>query len=138
MNYLEEQTDGEAMINSIKNDDQPLPHVTQVSIAGTYSTDQPPLKDNSMWSDQEKKIQKIDRNGYSRKGQKQSPKRQNRTQTGKDRKRQSYSEPKVKSQSPRSTKVNPEKVKVNPDKAEAENEENTTQGSKNVNTLKLY
>nr|GEW71341.1 reverse transcriptase domain-containing protein [Tanacetum cinerariifolium] len=31
MNYLEEQTDGEAMINSIKNDDQPLPRVTQVS-----------------------------------------------------------------------------------------------------------
>nr|GEW33447.1 hypothetical protein [Tanacetum cinerariifolium] len=34
MNYLEEQTDGEAMINSIKND-------------------------KSMWSDQEKRIQKI-------------------------------------------------------------------------------
>nr|GEV72524.1 hypothetical protein [Tanacetum cinerariifolium] len=29
MNYLEEQTDGEAMINLIKNDDQPLPRVTQ-------------------------------------------------------------------------------------------------------------
>nr|GEZ17996.1 hypothetical protein [Tanacetum cinerariifolium] len=36
MNYIEEQMDGEAMINSIKND-------------------------KSMWSDQEKKIQKIDR-----------------------------------------------------------------------------
>nr|GEZ63236.1 MAK10-like protein [Tanacetum cinerariifolium] len=36
MKFLEEQTDGEAMINSIKND-------------------------KSMWSDQEKKIQKIDR-----------------------------------------------------------------------------
>nr|GEV25990.1 hypothetical protein [Tanacetum cinerariifolium] len=36
MNYLEEQTNGEAMINSIKND-------------------------KSMWSDQEKRIQKIDR-----------------------------------------------------------------------------
>nr|GEW06091.1 reverse transcriptase domain-containing protein [Tanacetum cinerariifolium] len=48
MNYLEEQTDGEAMINSIKNDDQPLPCVTQVSIAGTSSTEQPPLKDKSM------------------------------------------------------------------------------------------
>nr|GFC26319.1 hypothetical protein [Tanacetum cinerariifolium] len=47
MNYLEEQTDGEAMINSIKNSDQPLPHVTQVSIAGTTSTEQPPLKDKS-------------------------------------------------------------------------------------------
>nr|GEX59676.1 hypothetical protein [Tanacetum cinerariifolium] len=53
--------DGEAMINSIKNGDQPLPRVTQVSIAGTSSTEQPPLKDKSMWSDQEKRIQKIDR-----------------------------------------------------------------------------
>nr|GEZ68803.1 hypothetical protein [Tanacetum cinerariifolium] len=75
MNYLEEQTDGEAMINSIKNEqtdgeeminsikngDQPLPRVTQVSIVGTSLTEQPPLKDKSMWSDQEKKIQKIDR-----------------------------------------------------------------------------
>nr|GFC37505.1 hypothetical protein [Tanacetum cinerariifolium] len=61
MNYLEEQTDGEAMINSIKNGDQPLPRVTQVSIAGTTSTEQPPLKDKAMWSDQEKRVQKIDR-----------------------------------------------------------------------------
>nr|GEZ74122.1 hypothetical protein [Tanacetum cinerariifolium] len=61
MNYLEEQTDGEAMINLIKNGDQPLPRVTQVSIARTSSTEQTPLKDKSMWSDQEKKIQKIDR-----------------------------------------------------------------------------
>nr|GEU81535.1 hypothetical protein [Tanacetum cinerariifolium] len=60
MNYLEEQTDGEAMINSIKNGDQPLPRVTQVSIAGTTSTEQPLLKDKSMWSDQEKRVQKID------------------------------------------------------------------------------
>nr|GEV56589.1 hypothetical protein [Tanacetum cinerariifolium] len=60
MNYLEEQTDGKAMINSIKNGDQPLPHVTQVSIAGTSSTEQPHLKDKLMWSDQEKNIQKID------------------------------------------------------------------------------
>nr|GEU88620.1 hypothetical protein [Tanacetum cinerariifolium] len=61
MNYLEEQTDGEAMINSIKNGDQPLPRVTQVSIAGSTSTKQPPLKGKSMWSDQEKRVQKIDR-----------------------------------------------------------------------------
>nr|GEZ51488.1 retrotransposon protein, putative, Ty1-copia subclass [Tanacetum cinerariifolium] len=60
MNYLEEQTNGEAMINCIKHGDQPLPLVTQVSIAETSSTEQPPLKDKSMWSDQEKKIQKID------------------------------------------------------------------------------
>nr|GEW40906.1 zf-CCHC domain-containing protein/UBN2 domain-containing protein [Tanacetum cinerariifolium] len=49
------------MINSIKNGDQRLPRVTQVSIAGTSSTEQPPLKDKSMWSDQDKRIQKIDR-----------------------------------------------------------------------------
>nr|GEX98474.1 hypothetical protein [Tanacetum cinerariifolium] len=61
MNYLEEQTDGEAMINSIKNGNQPLPRVTQVSIARTTSTEQPPLKDKSMWSDQEKRVQKIGR-----------------------------------------------------------------------------
>nr|GEY63908.1 hypothetical protein [Tanacetum cinerariifolium] len=61
MNYLEEQIDGEAMINSIKNGDQLLPTVTQVSIVGATSSEQPPLKDESMWSDQEKKIQKIDR-----------------------------------------------------------------------------
>nr|GEZ61635.1 DUF4219 domain-containing protein/UBN2 domain-containing protein [Tanacetum cinerariifolium] len=61
MNYLEEQTDEEEMINSIKNGDQPLPRVTQVSIARTSSTERPPLKDKSMWSDQEKRIQKIDR-----------------------------------------------------------------------------
>nr|GEV00787.1 hypothetical protein [Tanacetum cinerariifolium] len=48
MNYLEEQTDREAIINSIKNDVQPLPRVNQVSIAGTSSTEQPPLKDKSM------------------------------------------------------------------------------------------
>nr|GFC52094.1 hypothetical protein [Tanacetum cinerariifolium] len=60
MNYLEEQTDGEAMINSIKNGDQPLPRVTQVYIVRNTSTEQPPLKDKSMWSDQEKRVQKID------------------------------------------------------------------------------
>nr|GEY37188.1 hypothetical protein [Tanacetum cinerariifolium] len=43
------------------NGDQPLPRVTQVSIARTSSSEQPPLKDKSMSSDQEKKIQKIDR-----------------------------------------------------------------------------
>nr|GEV07787.1 hypothetical protein [Tanacetum cinerariifolium] len=48
MNYLEEQTDREAMINSINNGDQPLPRVTQVSITGTSSTEQPLLKDKSM------------------------------------------------------------------------------------------
>nr|GEY68359.1 hypothetical protein [Tanacetum cinerariifolium] len=61
MNNLEEQMDGEAMINSIKNGDQPLPRVTQVSIVGTTSTEQSPLKDKSMCSDQEKRVQKVDR-----------------------------------------------------------------------------
>nr|GEV28751.1 hypothetical protein [Tanacetum cinerariifolium] len=60
INYRKEQPDREAMINSITNGDQPLPRFTHVSIAGTSSTEQPPLKDKSMWSDQEKKIQKID------------------------------------------------------------------------------
>nr|GEY39557.1 hypothetical protein [Tanacetum cinerariifolium] len=49
MNFLEEQTDGKAMINSIKNGDQPLPRVIQVSIVRTSSTKQPPLKDKSIW-----------------------------------------------------------------------------------------
>nr|GEY12943.1 Gag-Pol polyprotein [Tanacetum cinerariifolium] len=44
----EQQTDGEALINSIKNGDQPLPRFTQVSIAGTTSTEQSFLKDKSM------------------------------------------------------------------------------------------
>nr|GEW01531.1 copia protein [Tanacetum cinerariifolium] len=41
--------DGEAIINSIKNSDQPLLRFTQVSIVVTSSTEQPPLKDKSMW-----------------------------------------------------------------------------------------
>nr|GFC75988.1 hypothetical protein [Tanacetum cinerariifolium] len=49
------------MISSINNGDQPLPRVTQVSISGTSSIEQPPLKDKSIWSDQEKRVQKIDR-----------------------------------------------------------------------------
>nr|GEY02436.1 hypothetical protein [Tanacetum cinerariifolium] len=48
INYLEEQMGEEAMINSIKKGDQPLPRVTQVSIAGTTSTEQSPLKDKSI------------------------------------------------------------------------------------------
>nr|GEW91849.1 hypothetical protein [Tanacetum cinerariifolium] len=32
MNYLEEQTDGEAMINSIQNGDQPLPVIAQKAV----------------------------------------------------------------------------------------------------------
>nr|GEW04994.1 hypothetical protein [Tanacetum cinerariifolium] len=45
MNYLEEQTDGEAMINSIQNGDQPLPVIAQVSLAGTALNAPPTLKE---------------------------------------------------------------------------------------------
>nr|GEY69470.1 hypothetical protein [Tanacetum cinerariifolium] len=45
MNYLEEQTDGEAMINSIQNGDQPLPIIAQVSLAGNAQNAPPTLKD---------------------------------------------------------------------------------------------
>nr|GEZ73763.1 hypothetical protein [Tanacetum cinerariifolium] len=45
MNYLEEQTDGDAMINSIHNGDQPLPVITQVSLSRTAQNAPPTLKD---------------------------------------------------------------------------------------------
>nr|GEX53283.1 copia protein [Tanacetum cinerariifolium] len=45
MNYLEEQMDGEAMINSIQNGDQPLPVIAQVSLAGNAQNAPPTLKD---------------------------------------------------------------------------------------------
>nr|GEZ10764.1 hypothetical protein [Tanacetum cinerariifolium] len=48
MNYLEEKTDGEAMINSIQNGEHPFPVVTQVSLVGTTLNVPPPLKDKSM------------------------------------------------------------------------------------------
>nr|GEY65012.1 hypothetical protein [Tanacetum cinerariifolium] len=45
MNYLEEQTDGEAMINSIQNGDQPLHVIAQVSLAGNAQNAPLTLKD---------------------------------------------------------------------------------------------
>nr|GFA15616.1 hypothetical protein [Tanacetum cinerariifolium] len=60
MNYLEEQTDGEAMINSIQNGDQPLPVIAQVSLAGNAQNAPPTLKDLKFWTAEEKKTQKID------------------------------------------------------------------------------
>nr|GEZ03002.1 hypothetical protein [Tanacetum cinerariifolium] len=45
MNYLEEQTDGEAMINSIQNGDQPFPVIAQVSLSGNAQNAPPTLKD---------------------------------------------------------------------------------------------
>nr|GEW74830.1 hypothetical protein [Tanacetum cinerariifolium] len=61
MNYLEEQTDGEAMINSIQNGDQPLPVIAQVSLARNATNAPPTLKDLKFWTAKEKKTQKIDR-----------------------------------------------------------------------------
>ncbi|GJZ01157.1 hypothetical protein Tco_0519118, partial [Tanacetum coccineum] len=45
MYYLKEQTDGEEMINSIKNGEQSLPVVAQVSLARTAPNAPPTLKD---------------------------------------------------------------------------------------------
>nr|GEZ83615.1 hypothetical protein [Tanacetum cinerariifolium] len=45
MNYLEEQTDSEAMINFIQNGDQPLPVIAQVSLVGNAQNTPPTLKD---------------------------------------------------------------------------------------------
>ncbi|GJW71615.1 retrovirus-related pol polyprotein from transposon TNT 1-94 [Tanacetum coccineum] len=61
MNYLEEQMDGEAMINSIKNGEHPLAVVAQVSLAGTTPNAPPTLKDPKFWTAEEKKTRKIDR-----------------------------------------------------------------------------
>nr|GFD55229.1 hypothetical protein [Tanacetum cinerariifolium] len=55
MNYVEEQTDGEAMINSIQNGDQPLPDIAQVSLAGTAQNAPPTLKDPKFWTTEKKK-----------------------------------------------------------------------------------
>nr|GEY64239.1 hypothetical protein [Tanacetum cinerariifolium] len=50
-----EQTDGEAMINSIQNCDQPLPVIAQVSLAGNAQNAPPTLKDPKFWTAEEKK-----------------------------------------------------------------------------------
>nr|GFB68291.1 hypothetical protein [Tanacetum cinerariifolium] len=61
MNYLEGRTDGESMINSIKNGDQPLPVIASVSLAGTAHNASSTLKDPKFWTAEEKNIRKIDR-----------------------------------------------------------------------------
>nr|GFC56257.1 hypothetical protein [Tanacetum cinerariifolium] len=61
MNYLEEQTDGKAMINSIQNGDQPLPVIAPVLLVGTAQNASPTLKDLKFWTAKEKKTRKIDR-----------------------------------------------------------------------------
>nr|GEX35124.1 reverse transcriptase domain-containing protein [Tanacetum cinerariifolium] len=60
MNYLEEQTDEEAMINSIKIGEQPLHVVAQVSLAKVEQNAPPTLKDPKFLTAEEKKTQKID------------------------------------------------------------------------------
>nr|GEY58918.1 hypothetical protein [Tanacetum cinerariifolium] len=61
MNYLKEQTDGKAMINSIQNGDQPLHVIAQVSLAGNAHNAPLTLKDPKFWTAEEKKTQKINR-----------------------------------------------------------------------------
>nr|GEZ53307.1 uncharacterized protein [Tanacetum cinerariifolium] len=61
MTYLEEQKDGEAMINSIQNGDQPLYVIAQVSLAGNAQNSPPTLKDPKFWTAEEEKTRKIDR-----------------------------------------------------------------------------
>nr|GFB89470.1 hypothetical protein [Tanacetum cinerariifolium] len=61
MNYLEEQTDGEAMTNSIQNGDQPLSIIAQVSLNGNAHNAPATLKDLKFWTAEEKKTRKIDR-----------------------------------------------------------------------------
>nr|GFA06149.1 hypothetical protein [Tanacetum cinerariifolium] len=61
MNYLEEKTDGEAIINSIHNGDHPLHVVAQASLAGTTPNAFPTLKDPKFWTAEEKKTRKINR-----------------------------------------------------------------------------
>nr|GEY83903.1 hypothetical protein [Tanacetum cinerariifolium] len=62
MNYLEEQIDGEAMINSIQNGDQPLPVIAQVSLAGNAQNAPPTFKDpnnktaKDLWDALERKM----------------------------------------------------------------------------------
>nr|GFB62673.1 hypothetical protein [Tanacetum cinerariifolium] len=61
MNYLEEKTDREAMINSIQNGDQTLPVIAPVSLSGTAHNAPPTLKYPIFWTAEEKKTRKIDR-----------------------------------------------------------------------------
>nr|GEY44240.1 hypothetical protein [Tanacetum cinerariifolium] len=53
--------DGEAMINSIQNGDQPLPVIAPVSLPKTAQNKSPTLKDPKFWTAKEKKTRKIDR-----------------------------------------------------------------------------
>ncbi|GKB92137.1 hypothetical protein Tco_0964409, partial [Tanacetum coccineum] len=61
LNYLEEQTDNDAMIQSIKEGEQPLPTVSPMTTAGNAVNVPPVLKDPKLWTAKEKTIQKIAR-----------------------------------------------------------------------------
>nr|GFA61821.1 hypothetical protein [Tanacetum cinerariifolium] len=65
INYLEEQTYGEAMINSIQNGDKLFPVIAQVSLAGNAQNAPPTLKDPKFYTAEEKKTRKIDRHARS-------------------------------------------------------------------------
>ncbi|GJU66596.1 hypothetical protein Tco_1252855 [Tanacetum coccineum] len=58
MNYLEEETNREAMINSIKNGEHPLPIVSQVLLAETAPNAPPTLKDPKFGQLKRKKTRK--------------------------------------------------------------------------------
>nr|GEY34765.1 hypothetical protein [Tanacetum cinerariifolium] len=53
------QKDGEAMINSIQNGDQPLPVIAQVSLAGNAQNTPPTLKDPKFWTAKEKRLERL-------------------------------------------------------------------------------
>ncbi|GJZ28081.1 hypothetical protein Tco_0572728 [Tanacetum coccineum] len=59
MNYLEEQTDGEAMINSIRNGEHPLPVVAQVSLAETAPNAPHTLNGPKFWIAKEKRLKRL-------------------------------------------------------------------------------
>nr|GEY71158.1 hypothetical protein [Tanacetum cinerariifolium] len=56
--FSKEQTDGEAMINSIQNGDQLLPVIAQVSLAGNAQNVPPTLKDLKFWTAEDNKTGK--------------------------------------------------------------------------------
>nr|GEX58716.1 hypothetical protein [Tanacetum cinerariifolium] len=66
MNYLEVQTDGKAMTNSIQNGDQPLSVIAQVSLAGNAHNAPHTLKDPKFWTAEEKKLERLIKCGYKK------------------------------------------------------------------------
>ncbi|GKD20169.1 hypothetical protein Tco_1221872, partial [Tanacetum coccineum] len=56
-----DKTDGDAMIQSIKEGEQPLPIVSLMTTTGNVVNVPPVLKDPKLWTVEEKTIQKIAR-----------------------------------------------------------------------------